>query len=369
MASNSITDTIDTLIDKNLPFALYYPPGEEEPELVLQTAGSLLKAESYDELNESSGFVFAPFTIHPHTPLVVIRPDVHLRSLAAIAGFNTEALTPNATPSAELNQIFPAEMNKTEYIQLAEPLLRMIQEGEFEKVVLSRTLCVDLPENRSLGAMLSKLKATVDNAFVCLVHLPEIGTWMGATPELLLKKSNGRFSTVSLAGTLPVNGSNGAFNWTAKEIREQEIVTEFIETQLKNFGIDDYDKSGPFTSFAGNVAHLKTEIDFPGEKVHAELGRFINALHPTSAVCGNSREKARGYILAKERHDREYYCGFLGEWNLRGKLNLYVNIRCMKMLDNRACLFVGGGITADSILENEWDETNHKATTLLSILM
>jgi isochorismate synthase len=191
---------------------------------------------------------------------------------------------------------------------------------------------------------------------------------MGATPELLLKKCNGRYFTVSLAGTLPVNDHNGAFNWTAKELREQEIVTEFIETQLKNFGIDDYNKTGPFTSFAGNVAHLKTKFDFPGAKVQAELGRFITTLHPTSAVCGSSREKARSYILAEEKHDREYYCGFLGEWNLSGKLNLYVNIRCMKIFDTRACLFVGGGITADSVLETEWDETNHKAKTLLSIL-
>jgi isochorismate synthase len=368
MGNNSISDTIDSLIRKNLSFALYYSPGEEEPNLVIQTGGPLFKAESYEELNGSTGFVFAPFTINHHTPLVVIRPDLHCKGFSAITSLDAEALTPNAIPPAPCKQSLPREMDKTEYIRLAKPLLQMIQDGEFEKVVLSRTLCVDLPENRSLGETLLKLKATIDSAFVCLVHLPEIGTWMGATPELLLKKRNGSFFTVSLAGTLPVNGSNGPFNWTAKEFREQEIVTEFIETQLQNFGIDDYAKSGPYTSFAGNVAHLKTEFEFPDAKVNAELGRFINALHPTSAVCGSSREKARSYIIAEERHDREYYCGFLGEWNLAGKLNLYVNIRCMKMLDNRACLFVGGGITAESVLENEWEETNHKAKTLLSIL-
>jgi isochorismate synthase len=368
MGNNSIPDTIDTLISKNLSFALYYPPGEEEPDLVIQTEGPLFRAESYEELNETEGFVFAPFTVSTLTPLVVIRPDLHLKGFSAIAELNIEGIIPNALPREKRNLNLPREMNKTEYTQLAEPLLQMIREGEFEKVVLSRTIFVDMPEKRSLGDLLLKLKVKVDNAFVCLVHLPEIGTWMGATPELLLKKHNGRFLTVSLAGTLPINGEDSPFDWTSKELREQEIVTEFIETQLRNFGIDDYHKTGPFTSFAGNVAHLKTEFDFPDDKVQAELGRFITALHPTSAVCGTSREKARSYILAQERHNREYYCGFLGEWNLSRKLNLYVNLRCMKILGNRACLFVGGGITADSVPENEWEETNHKAKTLLSIL-
>lgn len=369
MASNGIIDTINQLISKNLPFALYYPPGEEEPDLVVQTQGTLFTADSYEALNGASGFVFAPFTINTRTPLVVIRPDLHVKGLSAISALNIAEVIPHGPSLREQEQDLPRELTKSEYIRMAEPLLRLIREGECEKVVLSRTLHVDLHGNASLGDMLLKLKAKIDHAFVNLVHLPEIGTWMGATPELLLKKRHGHFFTVSLAGTLPVMGDHDELPWTDKEIREQEIVTEFIEMQLKNFGISDYNKTGPFSSFAGNVAHLKTEFDFPDTKVHNDLGRFITALHPTSAVCGSSREKARNYILTQETHDREYYCGFLGEWNLAGRLNLYVNIRCMKLFNQRACLYVGGGITEDSVLENEWEETNHKAKTLLSVLM
>jgi len=369
MRRNGFVDTVNQLISKNLPFALYYAPGEEEPDLVVQTQGALFKANSYEELNDTSGFVFAPFTISARTPLVVIRPDLHIKGFAAISALNVAEHTLQAPSQPEQAHNLPREMNKAEYIQMAEPLLRLIREGECEKVVLSRTLHVDLTGSASPGDMLLKLKTRLGHAFVNLVHLPEIGTWMGATPELLLKKNQGRFSTVSLAGTLPVSGDHTELPWTDKEIREQEIVTEFIEMQLQNFGIADYNKTGPFTSFAGNVAHLKTEFDFPDTQVHNDLGRFITALHPTSAVCGSSREKARNYILTQETHDREYYCGFLGEWNLAGRLNLYVNIRCMKLLDRRACLYVGGGITGDSVLENEWEETNHKAKTLLSILM
>jgi len=97
---------------------------------------------------------------------------------------------------------------------------------------------------------------------------------------------------VSLAGTLPVTGDHAALPRTDKEIREQEIVTGFIEMQLQNFGI--------------------------------------------AAVCGSSREKARTYILTRETHDREYYCGFLGEWNLAGQLppNPDLNVIPESLADN-----------------------------------
>ena len=367
MVNNTLKETVDILIGKHLAFALFFRPDETEPELIIQTAGGFQEADSFDALSGLSGFIFAPFTIQHQTPLAVIRPDCHLRGFDAISVFNTEDIIPDHQPNLERNQIVPREMNQAEYTQMAEPLIRMIRDGEFEKVVLSRAIGAALPPHRSLGEILLKLKARVSNAFVCLVNLPGVGTWMGATPELLLTKRNGHFLTVSLAGTLPRNGDNDV-PWTAKELREQEIVTEFIEAQLKTVGIENFTKSGPFTSFAGNVAHLKTEIEFSAAKAQAELGRFINALHPTSAVCGSSREKAREFILDQEKHNREYYCGFLGEWNMSGRVNLYVNIRCMKLIGDKACLFVGGGITTDSIVEKEWEETQHKAQTLLGVL-
>ncbi|MBN1545084.1 MAG: chorismate-binding protein [Syntrophaceae bacterium] len=367
MDNGTFTDTIDTLIGKHLAFALFFRPEEEEPELIVQTTGGFQEAASYDDLNGISGFVFAPFNIQHQTPLAVIRPDLILRGFNTIATLNAKNINPNPMSVRNRNQIVPLEMNKTEYIQMTKPLIQMLQDGECEKVVLSRAIGVALPQHLSLGKILLKLKANVNNAFVCLVNLPGVGTWMGATPELLLTKHDGHFHTVSLAGTLPRN-EDGDIGWTAKEFREQEIVTEFIEAQLKSVGIDGFTKSGPFTSFAGNVAHLKTEIAFPAAKAQAELGRFINALHPTSAVCGSSREKAREFIMTMEKHDHEYYCGFLGEWNLFGRVNLYVNIRCMKLICDKACLFVGGGITADSIVEKEWEETQHKAQTLLCVL-
>src|SRR5690606_26762889 len=147
--------------------------------------------------------------------------------------------------------------------------------------------------------------------------------------------------------------------------------------------------SETYTSRAGGVVHLRTDIS--GKMGSPEnLETLINTLHPTPAVCGFPREKARDFIVKEEGYDREYYTGFLGELNfqeqvlrpggnrrnienlayktVRKRSALYVNLRCMKLERNQALIFVGGGITEDSVPENEFLETVNKAQTMRKVL-
>jgi isochorismate synthase len=73
-------------------------------------------------------------------------------------------------------------------------------------------------------------------------------------------------------------------------------------------------------------------------------------------------------LMKLEKHHREYYAGYLGPIGIDGKTDLFVNLRCMKVLPKHLALFIGGGITADSIPEEEWQETEIKADTLLSVI-
>jgi isochorismate synthase len=74
------------------------------------------------------------------------------------------------------------------------------------------------------------------------------------------------------------------------------------------------------------------------------------------------------FIRSTEKHDRGYYTGFLGPVGLGDLIQLYVNLRCLQVFDDRLVLYIGGGITHDSIPEEEWEETEIKAETLLSVL-
>jgi isochorismate synthase len=73
-------------------------------------------------------------------------------------------------------------------------------------------------------------------------------------------------------------------------------------------------------------------------------------------------------IRIVEKHDRGFYTGFLGPWNLSGESKLYVNLRCAQLHKNKMSLYVGGGLTAESNPEDEWEETVRKSQTLLSVL-
>ena len=95
--------------------------------------------------------------------------------------------------------------------------------------------------------------------------------------------------------------------------------------------------------------------------------------HPTPAVCGLPAKKAKNFILENENYNREFYSGFLGEINIpkstkNKKSHLFVNLRCMSLENNIARIYVGGGITKDSIPEKEWEETVSKSFTMKSVL-
>jgi len=367
MHVNKLIDTINHLMNSPHPFAVFFYPGEKEPELVLQQKNAVHKLNSLSDLNNKKGFVFAPFYVCDNYPLVIIEPDIHLKGYQSIAGLQN-TISSGKIPPAEQTEAEYCDISKVDYLKLLNKSIDGIKSGEFDKVIISRTISANISGEMTTGDLLIKLKEKLNSAFIYLVSLPGTGIWLGGTPELLLTKTNGAYRTVSLAGTVPLNGGGHEIEWSSKMKIEQQIVTDFIAENLRSFQIKNYSQTGPLTEYAGNVAHLKTTIEFFGSKIDEQLIPFIEAIHPGPAVCGFPKESAQEYVLKNESHQREYYCGFLGNWKMGNELQLFVNIRCMKILANRAIIYVGGGITAGSTPESEWDETEHKAKSLLSVI-
>ena len=191
---------------------------------------------------------------------------------------------------------------------------------------------------------------------------------MGATPETLLEVNAMGIHTMALAGTQGVNNQPiDQVKWGQKELQEQALVSEYIESLLDRFNISDFQKSGPSTYRAGNVYHLKTQYDIHQKLTSKKQRELIRELHPTPAVCGLPKGDALSLIHSIEPHDREYYAGYLGPVEGEDTLSLFVNLRSMKLLDNSIALYIGGGITPDSDPRKEWEETCLKAQTLLQV--
>jgi isochorismate synthase len=112
----------------------------------------------------------------------------------------------------------PRQENKpVDYISLVQKCIENIQSGAFEKIVPSRSKDVKLPDNFDVYKAFQKLSHAYPNAFVSLVSTPETGTWLGASPEVLVTVEDLRiFRTTALAGTKPFTPGTDLKQWPGR---------------------------------------------------------------------------------------------------------------------------------------------------------
>ncbi len=255
----------------------------------------------------------------------------------------------------------PYTVSKKEYLMGAESLLNNFQVHGLQKAVYGRVKSVSFDE-RKCAALFKELCIAYPKAFVYMVSSELFGTWIGATPEVLLSMHGQQGYTMSLAGTKQVHAGE---DWDEKEKEEQYIVTEFIQNRLLTQELQEIEQHGPFDIEAGPVKHLRTDFSFYSpEKSAIDIAL---ELHPTPAVAGVPTKIAQDLVATLEPFYRDLYTGFIGATDDRNSY-LYVNLRCCQILPGKAYLYVGGGYTKDSIPDLEWDETENKARTLLNIM-
>ena len=342
---------------------------------------SKLPAKGRIDLQDvEQGFLVSPFMNPEGNETLFLRSDVYANrmengSWRMVHGTPTNSIQEGSTAIPyHLNTRPDTEISgeKDHFIKMVEKGITAINEGEFDKVVSARTYDELLSENFNIIDQFNRLEKAYPDAFVSLVSILGKGTWMGATPELLIESSTHHFRTVSVAGTqpFPLDKDLSEAAWNQKEIEEQAMVSRYIIEQFKTIRLREFIETGPRSVRAGNMIHLKTEYNVNLNEVHfPELGTvMLHLLHPTSAVCGMPKFSALLFIAANEHLNREFYSGYLGPVNLDGVSRLYVNLRCMQILRTRAVLYAGAGITHDSIPEKEWDETALKCQTLLDVM-
>jgi isochorismate synthase len=280
-----------------------------------------------------------------------------------IPGSAKAEIIPGDFVPAEITQFY---YSKSEYLSVFEKFISAIRQRKFSKLVLSRVKKVVREEKISGSDLFSEMTKKYPDAFTYYLRIPEYGTWMGASPEKLIRFDKEKISTVSLAGTQKNSGIEPEnAKWGSKEKEEQEIVTKYIEEKIKKNGFEEYQKKGPFTSKAGSLLHLKTEFEI--NRTNGSVYDLVHDLHPTPAVCGIPKEEAEQFILETEKHKRLLYTGFLGPVDKDYSGTLYVNLRCMQLSGNEANIFAGGGITIDSEGEKEWEETEMKTLIMHSL--
>ncbi len=346
-------------IKKSLPLVYYRMPDEKKVSLI-QSNSIAIEINSLQNLQDTPGFILHPFSSLGSSKPLFIKADNYI-SMSIEGIYKSISDHDLAWEIKQFSQSNNASKTKEEYCKIIENAIAVIHSTELQKVVFSRMKSVSNSTAQNPVKIFCELCNKYPTAFVSLVYIPGQVSWVTATPELLLSINQHEIKTVSLAGT---KSKDSIESWGEKEKMEQQIVTDYINGILQKY-CKNIAVSGPQEITAGNVKHLKTSFS---ATLNSDVWSLVSALHPTPAVCGIPLNRARQFIEETEGYDRKYYAGFLGPCNINGKTNLFVNLRCGEIFTNALNLYMGGGITKDSVPESEWNETELKAKTILSVL-
>jgi isochorismate synthase len=384
----SLAAAYHSAITHSLSVALWRYPGDETSHAVVDFSGKIQPCQ-LDLTTLPPGFLFSPFVNRGQA--LFIKADFNLPSEREEQTKRTYTMQERINRAHFFESYYalrtrrqPDEpkwftpqtsrrvlLNQAAFCGLVQAAIHEIKSSRMKKIVVSRIVETTLQKGFDPVQSFMRLCECYPHLFVSLVAIPGVGTWMGASPEHLLTMNDNTLKLLALAGTQPKPPGLPleAISWQAKEIHEQALVVEYIRSFLQQRGIE-WQEEGPQTSSAGNIVHLQTKFRVSVETSQPfELAnQVLSELHPTSAICGMPLQKALPFILEHEKHERRFYCGFLGPVHLAQSSHLFVNIRCMELIKDKAYLYVGNGITHDSVPSAEWAETILKSQTLLPVL-
>jgi menaquinone-specific isochorismate synthase len=294
------------------------------------------------------------------------------RLQARLAGLRQAPLPladPHPTGVGEIASALPPERFERSVARAVE----RIRAGELEKVVLAREVVVDGPRAHDPAEIFGALRELFPSCFCFCCGSPE-AAFVGASPELLVRRSGSGAATVALAGSTrrsadpAVDAHLGEqLLRSPKDRSEHEIVVRRIQRGLRRHSVWVEAAPEPNLIKMANIQHLGTPI-------HAQLSQARSALelagllHPTPAVGGEPRERALEAIAELEDLDRGWYAGPVGWMDATEDGEFCVAIRSALLRDRRGHLFAGNGIVADSDPGAELAETEVKLEALLPLL-
>ena len=264
-----------------------------------------------------------------------------------------------------------------DYGALVSDAVAGIGRGEFQKVVLART--VNLAHGLDAVTVLDRLRRRSPACAVFAVTAGE-STFLGATPEELVTLDGPRLHTVALAGTAPRGDDPeaderfaAALLASAKNRSEHRFVVDGIIDALSGLGLVDPAPAEPGLMRLSRVQHLRTPITARVQRRRTgasdmDVLRAAGVLHPTAAVGGAPTGAALEFISGNEGFDRGWYAAPVGWCDLDGNGELGVALRCALTGPTGTHLFAGAGIVVGSDPADELEETGMKLRDLLDVI-
>ena len=302
-----------------------------------------------------------------HGRSVLVVPEVILgrrdgRAWITVIGDADPALPPVSVPDG------PGEIRYSEGSQSAthwqgavRQAVARIARADLDKVVLARDLVATAAAPIDVRHVLQRLAARYPSCWTFSVD-----GLVGATPELLVRRTGDQLSSRVLAGTVSRLGDDNADGELAdalmdsdKDLEEHELAVHSVAAALAAHCSDLTVPERPRVLRLANVQHLATDVTGTIADGSSVLTLAAD-LHPTAAVCGTPTDVAQELIRELEGMDRGRYAGPVGWIGRDGDGEFGIALRCAEIAGHHARLFAGCGIVAGSDADAELAEAQAK---------
>jgi isochorismate synthase len=278
-------------------------------------------------------------------------------------------LDPHPTAHAEIRSARPPR----EFEAAVEGATSRIDNGEFDKVVLAREVIVSAAAAHDPAAIFGAMREQFPACFCFCCGTPE-AAFIGASPELLVRRAGAGVSTVALAGSTRRSSDPAVDDHLGEQLlrsdknrREQRIVAERIVRALRPHAVWVEAAAEPEIVKVANIQHLATPVIAQLAEPHSAI-EMAGLLHPTPAVGGEPWPAAAAAIADLEGMDRGWYAAPIGWMDATEDGEFCVALRSALLRDREAHLFAGVGVVAGSDPEAELAETEVKLQALLPLL-
>lgn len=255
-----------------------------------------------------------------------------------------------------------------EFAELVLDAQAAIAAGRVQKVALARRVTLTLSAAPNVGDVLGRLRSSAPRLTRFAFRIGE-RTFVGATPECLIKRSGLRVETEALAGTTAKTSADAGARLLSsqKDLDEHRYVVQALESALSPLSTTLEVAAAPVIKELPRLLHLWTPIAAQLNGPHHVL-ELVRRLHPTPAVCGAPTEAALDFISRHETAPRGWYAAPFGWANHDGDGHFVVGLRSALLHGRNVHLYAGAGIVRASEPRVEYEETELKLESIRSAL-
>jgi menaquinone-specific isochorismate synthase len=272
---------------------------------------------------------------------------------------------------------FSLQPTPDEYAHNVALAVEILRTKEIDKVVLARSVRGTVPEAIDAAAVAQRLHQREPLCTIYSIPTSDGRRFVGATPELIARRTGATLSCHPLAGTiaLPANvAPEDYLNWllgSTKNLHEHSVPVNEIVTALESVYDDVHADANPSIVALRTLAHLGTWIEAScrNESDAPDALEVLRLLHPTSAVGGVPRTSAYELIRRLEQIDRGYYAGPLGWIDANGDGEWWIGFRGVLVTGAQFEAWAGAGIVSESDPIAEREETKAKLASFLSSVL